>query len=146
MKKMKKHPIQLMQMQVHEILFKRNKNFSTNDEGEEPNLKIGTGHEIFDDGAVLAVGIKAKTENSATAKYNIAVELVGLFSVSDGFDKQFLSEWAEENAPFLLLPYVREHIYSLSLRAGLNPLFLPTVEVPPLSKETKEAFVNAIKA
>lgn len=125
-----KHPIQLLQIQIHELSFKVNKQCSDVLSADEPEFSIGFGHTIEEDGKIVAVGVKAKTKNAKKSKYSITVEVVGIFSVGKPFDKAIVPDWVSKNAPFILLPYLREHIYALSLRAGVSPFYLPLIQIP----------------
>lgn len=146
MKGLKKHPIQLMQVQIHELSFKINKVIKETSIDETPAFKLGFGHDILDEGKIVAVGLKAKTENIKKAKYAITVELVGVFSVGKGFNVEMLPDWAKKNAPFILMPYLREHIYGLSLRAGILPVHMPLVEIPQNSHTNEECRESSTQA
>lgn len=68
-------------------------------------------------------------------RFELEVELVGLFEVDEErFPSKFINRFASENAPLLIYPYLREHVYSLTLRAGLTPTMLPLFEVPVFIK------------
>ncbi len=38
----------------------------------------------------------------------------------------------------ILQPYLREHVFALTARAGFQPLILPLIEVPTLVQKQKE--------
>ena len=45
----------------------------------------------------------------------------------------FLNDWAEKNAPLILVPFVRENIYSLASRAKVNTI-VPLFTLPSIRK------------
>jgi hypothetical protein len=70
------------------------------------------------------------------------VELVGMFEVDDSqFQAERIYEWATTNAMYIMYPYLREHVFALTSRAGFTPLLMPLVEVPlfKVGKATTEA-------
>jgi preprotein translocase subunit SecB len=61
------------------------------------------------------------------------VEILGRFSIdTKAFPVEHVPEWARTNAPIMLFPYLREHVYSLTLRAGFKPAVLPLITVPTI--------------
>lgn len=63
--------------------------------------------------------------------FYLNVELVGMFEVDDTvFPAERIYEWATTNAMFIMYPYLREHVFALTARAGFTPMLMPLVEVP----------------
>lgn len=107
------------------------------------SLQIQTGHGEFNfEDSSINVAIRA---NLGTAKpdetqkyiksapFYIEVELFGLFIVdTQQFDVKHLPQWAQVNAPFLLMPYLREHLYGLSARANIQDIIIPLFVQPPV--------------
>lgn len=89
-----------------------------------------------------------KAEN-VHVKLTVKMEGIGEFSKpSFSFDVTYLGEWevgdvnelplelfTKINAPAMIFPFVREHIASTSLKAGLDPIFLPTINFLKIIKE-----------
>jgi preprotein translocase subunit SecB len=81
----------------------------------------------------VAVRVKAEIgmEEETDSPLSLRVELSGLFRVdSSRFPIEEINGWARSNAPLVLLPYLREHVFSLTSRSGFQPMLLPLVEVP----------------
>lgn len=74
--------------------------------------------------------------------YFLFVEVVGIFEVDESkFPPDRIYEWANANAMYVMYPYLREHVYALTSRAGFRPLLLELLEVPlfTLGKEAVES-------
>lgn len=79
----------------------------------------------------LSIEPKDTTPEKLDRPYTLKVAVAGQFKVdTEKFKVEFLQDWSIKNAPILLLPFIREHAYSLSARAGFNPVLLPLFEVP----------------
>lgn len=67
------------------------------------------------------------------APFAFRVRLVGEFQFDESrFPMEKIDQWAEQNAPIILFPYLREQIFSLTARSGFRPLVLPLVQVPTI--------------
>jgi preprotein translocase subunit SecB len=42
--------------------------------------------------------------------------------------------FANNYSKFMIYPFIREHVYSLSVRAGFQPIILPSIQVPIFSR------------
>ncbi len=82
----------------------------------------------------VEMGKDTEIENEfAQYPLHLRVALAGQFLVNEEeFPKERVDEWARVNAPFILYPYVREQIYSLTARCGFSPFLLPLVELPTI--------------
>lgn len=65
---------------------------------------------------------------------------IGIFDVVQGEENMGIDEFMVENAPALMFPFVREHIYSVTKKAGVNPIALPPVNIRAMisNKKTEE--------
>lgn len=138
MKKYTQHGIQLQAIKVAETTFiAYDLNFD--EDGMKFPLRLNEGRTPYDRedrsiqiGLIGTLGIKKEDqEEGHSSPFFIRVELLGKFTVNpDEFPEDKVEEWAKINAPILLLPYLREHVYSLALRAGLPDLNLPLLNLP----------------
>lgn len=84
----------------------------------------------------LQIGERAEEGKTPSTPLILIVELTGEFVVDESrFPVDRLSDWANVNAPFILMPFLREQVYSLSQRCGFNPIVLPLTEVPTIKIE-----------
>lgn len=60
---------------------------------------------------------------------------VGHFSTIPGEENMDIDEYMESNAVGLMFPYVREHISSITQKAGISPILLPPINVMAIIKE-----------
>ena len=64
--------------------------------------------------------------------------MVGVFSVIEGAQNMELEKFAEYNAPALIMPYIRELVTTTTVRAGLNPVIFPPINIHAVIKDKKE--------
>lgn len=67
-----------------------------------------------------------------TGAFTIACSFIGLFEADEIASNMPLAQFAEENAPALMFPYLREFISSTTLKAGMNPIVLPPINIRAL--------------
>lgn len=147
----KRHSIQLQSLQVIELSLKvlDQVAIDRSDDFTPEGFAIETGYSPYDeDNESIAVRMRvvvgdddlsqdasgledsSVNENSENPLY-IHVEVQGVFTVDpEHFPIQHIEDWAAKNAPLILYPYVREHVFALSARANIKPLLLPLFEVP----------------
>lgn len=97
-------------------------------------------HSKYDpDSSSIMVGIRGvvgdeKTDPidlSKSSPFFIRVELRAVFKVdAQSFPVDEVENWAKTNAPIILYPFLREHIYGLALRAGIKELIIPMINLP----------------
>ncbi|MCO7637820.1 protein-export chaperone SecB [Pseudomonas sp. S 311-6] len=136
------HPIQLMDVTIHKLdLVINDPRFARDYEGElSLNIEIGRSDFSADDPDInigLRVQTEPITENSGSSEeecvppFSIEVEIQGHFHINlSEFPEEHVEEWAKINAPFLLLPYAREQVYGLAIRAGIRGLLFPLFVQP----------------
>ena len=127
-----RHPIQIRSLNVRELHLKTHVPSDSIDEIDSSAYSILVGHSDYD-GESIQVGVKltAGDEDPEEAPFRLVAELVGEFEVDeDEFPVEHLGDWAYENAPYILMPYLREHVFALTNRCGLDPMLLPLAKVP----------------
>lgn len=156
----KRHPIQLQSLQVIELSLRVLDQVAIDrtDDFTPDGFAIETGHSPYDqDEKSITVRMRVVVgddEPTVQAEDDLCedipqdscvenplyihVEVQGLFSVEpERFPVEHIEDWAAKNAPLILYPYVREHVFALSARANIKPLLLPLFEVPTY-KVTKQ--------
>jgi len=128
------HGIQMQFVGVKELHFDSVKLPSTLKPEDFEELKFSIGRSPYNrEEKTIAVFTKLETE-SKTADVHLRVELIGQFQVDEAmFPADRVEEWAEKAAFFVLIPFLREHFYSLSIRLGLPHMIMPLVTVPTFS-------------
>lgn len=142
----KLHPIQLQGIRVKELFLKvyDPKQAQENDFDLPFTFKVG--HSNFDaENNQIAVGVLGSVgrdidedcldeDSSSPNPFVIRAELVGQFSVETSlFPVEKIEQWARENAPLILLPFLREHIYGLASRSGIKEVIVPMFVVPTIT-------------
>jgi preprotein translocase subunit SecB len=122
------HPIQLKGIAINEISFKRTENIKGDDK-VQVNIMIGNSGYLPDEKKII-VGMKVIC-GSEQHGFKMVVEISGHFEVDNqNFDIAKIPHWVNNNAPFILQPYLRENVYSLCIRVGIEPIILPLTQVP----------------
>ncbi|GAB4130821.1 MAG: hypothetical protein OHK0045_17840 [Raineya sp.] len=49
-----------------------------------------------------------------------------------------IEDFAKINAPAIIFPFVREHLASVSMKAGINAILLPPINFVKMSEKTKK--------
>lgn len=141
---LKLHPIQTNSISVSELYIKANEFPDPSKAIEKGAGSISVGHSQYDEkNKTIRVAIKLEVEKEKKAPFTLRIELVGEFLVNEReFPIKHIYDWAGRNAPLILMPYLREHAYSLTLRAGFQPVILALAEVPTfklLEKKPKKS-------
>ncbi|AEF21453.1 protein-export chaperone SecB [Pseudomonas fulva] len=135
---MTNHPIQLLNVLVDElnITVHDRVNFAGADYPKTFDYSVGRTE--FDEASKIIavkviVSIKPEDPERIDRPFSMTVAVAAQFVVdTEVFPMDKLEQWANHNAPIVILPYVREQAYSLSVRAGFDPIILPLVEVPTI--------------
>ncbi|AKU62591.1 hypothetical protein ADJ80_01860 [Aggregatibacter aphrophilus] len=131
----KLHPIQLEEILVEELELKIRDIKKAREEDITSEFSLKTGHSNYNsESKVLYVGVIGEINaDSDNAPVYLKVKLHGVFSVGENFPSEFVNDWAEKNAPLILVPFVRENIYSLASRAKVNTI-VPLFTLPSIRK------------
>ncbi|MDD1956475.1 protein-export chaperone SecB [Pseudomonas sp. 8209] len=130
---MDRHPIQLVDVTVEELYFK--KRGSSESEKQERDFSLTVSRSDYDKSEkMFSVKLDMEVEPDVEDKlksFEMRLSIAGHFKVDeDAFPTDKIYNFAERNAPIILIPYIREHAYSLTVRAGVEPLIFPLVQVP----------------
>src|ERR1035441_6352683 len=133
------HAIQLKAILVEELHIEVKRQQPDQEPNEYP-IRVFVAHSPYDaERKIIQVGIKAETSDPDSTPYNLIVEILGIFDVDESaFPIKEINHWAEFNAPYILFPFLREQIHSLTFRAGQKPAILPLFTMPsqkPLIQE-----------
>jgi preprotein translocase subunit SecB len=135
------HPIQIESVDVVELYIKMNEPAYKDLVVNLNQMSFTVARTEYDiENKVIMVGLICELEDTEeiSLPFNLRVELFGIFSVNEEkFDIPNINDWAERNAPFILYPYLREQIYSLTMRCGISPINIPLVEVPTFKKKCR---------
>jgi|SRR5690606_15918694 len=82
----------------------------------------------------LIVTLTGKSSDTGKDNFDFKVSYVGEWSMGEN-PQPPLEIFTKMNAPAIIFPFIREHIAGISLKAGLDPLFLPTINFSQAAKE-----------
>lgn len=137
----KLHPIQLVSLDVLELYIKVIQPISSGDlKLREEDFTIKTGHSIYNKEAhtiAVKMEIEIGEEEGKKTPFTLRVIIGGVFKVDETkFQIVHIEDWAKRNAPIILYPYLREHVFALTVRCGYPGLILPLLTVPTFKIET----------
>lgn len=130
---MDRHPIQLVEVTVEELYFRKRGHRESEDQELEFSLTVSrSDYNKSEQMFSVKVEIEVEPEKEPGLKpYDMRASIAGHFKVDeDNFPSDKIYAFAESNAPIILIPYLREQAYSLTVRAGVDPLIFPLVQVP----------------
>ncbi|MDR3566760.1 MAG: protein-export chaperone SecB [Syntrophobacteraceae bacterium] len=137
------HDIQLKEVKVVELFIKSKQRPVQTVGVASAQFSISAEHGEYDaknKSIHVLTTAEAGMDDITETPYSIRVRIVGFFSVDDEkFDSQNIDHWAKNNAPAILYPFLREHVYALTARCGFEPAILPLVVLPTLVPKKKTA-------
>jgi preprotein translocase subunit SecB len=133
---MDKHAIQLVDLTVDEISFKRLLWGDDKDYPHDFSLTVSRSDYDPEEKTIsvrleMAVSPNHDDDGNPDRPFEMRIMIAGHFEVDDAaFPIDKVHHWAENNAPVILIPYMREHAFSVSLRGGVTPVLFPLIQVP----------------
>jgi len=133
-KKFEKHAIQLEKIVVNEASLKLTvTDVSGTENKQEPKFFVGKS-EFDKTNHTISIGFMVRIDGDHCG-YTCLIDLIGIFSVDENkFNITQLDEWGDKNAPFILLPYIREYLFNLTLTYYGEGYILPLIEIPTSGK------------
>lgn len=64
-------------------------------------------------------------------------KFIGFFSTVKGKENMDIEEYVKYNSVALMFPYIREHISAITVKSGIEPIFLPPVNVVALLEKNE---------
>lgn len=129
---MKDHPIQLIHLINKELSIIVYDSVKAQSDNLEVDITYQIGSGKFDeDKNELVVGFRCSINedmDSEIAPFKLITEILGVFRVGDEFPKEHIMSFAKQNVPFILMPYIRENVYSLASRTNVK-IILPLVQI-----------------
>jgi preprotein translocase subunit SecB len=133
-KLLKHHPIQLQSIEILELYVRLHEQVPPSISINQEDAKLLHGYKEFDEeNSTINIAIKFEIGMGEECKtpFSMKVELAGLFHIdTEVFKKEHISHWAQNHSLYILLPYLREHVFGLTSRCGLPPIILPLLDVP----------------
>lgn len=137
---MQVHAIQLETIKVVETTLVVHDFQRAHEDGQDVNFHFQNSSSKYDpETQTIIVGIRGvmgdgevdPVDPAKSSPFFIRVELRAVFRVDESnFPVAEIDNWARANAPLILYPFLREHIYGLALRAGIKEVIIPMVNLP----------------
>jgi preprotein translocase subunit SecB len=132
---LKPFPVQLRRIGIGEIAFKcQGFGEPSMPIAEKVDIRTSVGPYDVETGCIQVFVMALADTKESPLPYDLRVSVVGEFHVEDenklGFPLEKLPLWAQRNGAAILLPFLRELVFSITKRTGFGPLMLPLVEVP----------------
>lgn len=131
---LKHHAIQLVAFQTTELRIQVTGDLSKLDNFGQCAATLESSHTAYnDEEKTIQVRLRSVVTESEDMPLSLHVEVIGLFKVDETmFNRTFVEDWAKTNAPYILYPYVREHVFGLATRIGVKGLLMPLLEIPTI--------------
>jgi preprotein translocase subunit SecB len=130
------HGVQLNYVAVKEMHFESTRLPSAIPVAEYGETSISTGRSDYNEEA-KTIQVKLLFELVGAKEMQMRVELVAQFKVDESvFPKDKIHAWAERASHYILFPFLREQVYALSMRVGLQPVMVPTFLLPTFKIES----------
>lgn len=112
---------------------------NTKDESFHNNVNIQSSHQLNENILFITLNINFHTTDGNDAEpptLNCEIQCTGIFEIEnkDNLDLP-IEKFATLNGPAIILPYIRQHLTDLTIKAGFNPYYLPPVNFHELNKE-----------
>lgn len=124
----------LISLTLVESNFSRESKIDFSDTEIKNSVDIDVQHTIIDDEIVIDLVVKLIGKLKRSKLFAFTTKYVGKFEKGDE-NILPVEKFVEANGPAIMYPFVREHIATTSLKAGMNPILLPPVNFIKLNSE-----------
>jgi preprotein translocase subunit SecB len=117
--------------------FKRAVNIDFKDPSFKNNANISVEHQVLENELLhISVTLDFTAGKKRTKEITAKIKMMGVFICDSD---------AKANGPAIMFPFLREHLASITLKAGISPILLPSVNFIRLSEENnaKKKLPNA---
>ena len=124
----------LKSLTLVESNFKRETKIDFSDEEIKNSVDIDIQHAVNDNEIIVYLEVKLIGKLKRSKLFSFSTKYVGQFEKGDESILP-VEKFVEANGPAIIYPFVREHIATTSLKAGMNPILLPPVNFVKLNSE-----------
>lgn len=126
----------LKRLSLTESNFRREAEIDFNNEVENV-VDIDIQHVLEGDYVIISLQVNLTGKFKKKSLFKFITKYIGVFEIGD--EKILpVEKFIEANGPAIMYPFVREHIATTSLKAGLNPVLLPPVNFVKMSMDKRE--------
>ena len=109
--------------------------------GKASKVHVDVNCEVNANQVVVKETLTLQLTNNDKTEVSAIVVMVGVF-IKVGEIPMSLEEFGKKNGAAIIFPFIREHISTLCLKAGLGQLLLPLINFQILNQEIKNEPVN----
>lgn len=124
----------LISLTLVESNFKREAKIDFSDAEIKNSVDIDVQHTVNEDQIIIDLEVKLVGKLKRSKLFSFSTKYVGEFIIGDESILP-VEKFAEANGPAIMYPFVREHIATTSLKAGMNPILLPPVNFVKLNSD-----------
>lgn len=106
-------------------------------ENGEPELAIKVDSVSQQQNGVLELSYDLKLKDQEKTVLKLEGTFVGFFSTA-AEENMPLEQFIQNHAPAFMFPYVREHIATITQKAGVQPVLLPPINILAMLKENEK--------
>lgn len=115
--------------------FDRKWNIDFSAKKENPIINIDVNHSVNQ--SQLSVTVNLNFQVGADQEFDVKAQItmVGAFNIEN--PDETVEQFANVNAPAIIFPFIREHLATVSLKAGINSILLSPINFVEHSKNKK---------
>ncbi|EOU1151353.1 protein-export chaperone SecB [Clostridium perfringens] len=98
----------------------------------EEDLEMSSELSVQGKDATVMVETIFKLEHNDEEVFRLQCKHIGKFSVDTDNENMELQTFIENNSVAIMFPYIREHITSVTQKAGIQPIVLPPINIRAL--------------
>src|SRR5665213_1181328 len=117
----------LSEIYLLESIFKRNANIDFKDPAFKNNANISVDHQVLENQTLhITVTLDFVAGKKRLKEISAKIKMMGVFKC-DAEPVIPIDKFATANGPAIMFPFLREHLASITLKAGISPILLPSV-------------------
>ena len=124
----------LISLTLVDSTFKREAKIDFSDSEIKNSVDIDIQHTVNEDEIIIDLEVKLVGRLKRSKLFSFSTKYVGQFEKGDE-NILPVEKFVEANGPAIMYPFVREHIASTSMKAGMNPILLPPVNFVKLNSD-----------
>lgn len=119
-----------------ESSFKRGAEINFGDPEFKNNINADIETKIEDNKLFVTLHLDFKAGKQDDFRILSKISMLGVFEIPEVEDPQLnIDYFGSVNAPAIIFPFVREHLASVSMKAGINPILLPPINFVHLASK-----------
>jgi len=122
--------------------FKRETEINFQNKTTKNNINIDIKNTVKEKDINVILTLDFKSYDDVKTNIEAKIIMAGLFEACDS-PPISTESFVEVNAPAIIFPFVREHLSTVSLKAGIKPILLPPVNFFELAKSKKSIQVES---